>query len=250
MFDAISVSEPTRKPWTVAASFAGQGILIGFAILVPLVSTEALPRGRLVGYLLPEPPAPPPARRVEAAPAKPARTAPFQMSQGALRAPVRIPERVLFIQDPDSVPVPASDGVGVPYSVGGSGGAGNRVIENLVRAIPVPQPPPPAAKEPAKPAVQRIVVGGRVQEAKLVSGPLPVYPPLAKQARISGTVRLQAIISRDGSIMDLRAVAGHPLLIPAAIAAVKMWVFRPTYLNGDPVEVATEISVTFSLQQQ
>ncbi len=92
-------------------------------------------------------------------------------------------------------------------------------------------------------------MGGSVLQAKRISGPQPVYPPLAKQARVEGTVRLQAVISREGTILNLRAVSGHPLLIPAALAAVEQWVFRPTYLNGDPVEVATEIDVNFTLQK-
>ena len=62
-------------------------------------------------------------------------------------------------------------------------------------------------------------------------------------------MRLEAVISRDGTILNLRAVSGHPLLIPAALAAVEQWVFRPTSLNGDPVEVATEIEVHFTLQK-
>jgi protein TonB len=87
-----------------------------------------------------------------------------------------------------------------------------------------------------------------VQESKLISGPRPIYPSLARAARISGIVRLEAVISRDGTILNFRAVSGHPLLVPAAMAAVQKWVFRPTYLNGDPVEVATEIEVNFTLR--
>jgi len=88
-----------------------------------------------------------------------------------------------------------------------------------------------------------------VQQGKLLSGPRPVYPQLARAARIEGTVRLEAVISREGAILNLRAVSGHPLLIPAALAAVEQWTFRPTFLNGDPVEVATTIDVTFTLQK-
>ena len=83
---------------------------------------------------------------------------------------------------------------------------------------------------------------------KLVSGPMPVYPPLARQARIAGVVRLEAVISREGTVLNLHVVSGHPLLVPAALAAVQRWIFSPTYLNGDPVEVASEIEVNFTLQ--
>ena len=94
---------------------------------------------------------------------------------------------------------------------------------------------------------QRITIGGNVQRAKLVSQPKPAYPPLAKQARISGVVHLQAIISKDGTVQDLKVESGHPLLVPAAIEAVKNWVYQQTLLNGEPVEVSTQIDVNFTL---
>ena len=69
--------------------------------------------------------------------------------------------------------------------------------------------------------------------------PRPIYPPLAKQARIQGVVRLNAIIGKDGTIQNLTVASGHPLLVPAALEAVKQWVYKPTLLNGEPVEVVT-----------
>ena len=77
----------------------------------------------------------------------------------------------------------------------------------------------------------------------------PVYPPLAKQARIQGTVILNAIISKDGTIQNLTVASGHALLVQAALDAVKQWVYQPTLLNGEPVEVTTEIDVNFTLSQ-
>jgi len=88
-----------------------------------------------------------------------------------------------------------------------------------------------------------------VQKAKLVEQPAPVYPPLARQARISGVVRLSVIIGRDGTVQDLTLLSGHPLLVPAAMDAVKQWVYQPTLLNGQPVEVATQVEVNFALEQ-
>jgi protein TonB len=83
----------------------------------------------------------------------------------------------------------------------------------------------------------------------LVSQPRPVYPPLAKQARIQGVVRFTAIIGRDGTIQNLTLVSGHPLLVSAAQEAVKQWRYKPTLLNGEPVEVVTQIDVNFTLNQ-
>jgi protein TonB len=96
---------------------------------------------------------------------------------------------------------------------------------------------------------QRIRVGGNVQQAKLIRQPKPIYPPLAKQARISGVVHLNAIIGKDGTIQNLTVAGGHPLLVPAAMEAVKQWVYAPTLLNGEPVEVVTQIDVNFTLSQ-
>ncbi len=247
MFDAICVSERSRKPWTVAGSFIGQAGVVALAILVPLVSTEGLPHARfMVG--LPEPPRALPHHATPAA-VKVASVVPSQRYRRVLVVPSSIPAKAAVIQDPVDVPS-AGEGVGVPGGFGSPGESGNAVIDGFVRAMPVPEAPAPAAKQAAQPApIQRIKVGGKVQEGKLLSGPRPVYPPLAKAARVEGTVRLEAVISRDGSILGLRVVSGHPLLVQAALSAVQQWVFRPTTLNGDPVEVATEIEVTFALQK-
>jgi protein TonB len=96
--------------------------------------------------------------------------------------------------------------------------------------------------------VQRIQVGGAVQASKLIQSPPPVYPPLAQQARIQGLARFTAIIGVDGKVQSITVVSGHPLLIPAAQEAVKQYVYQPTLLNGQPVEVVTQIDVNFSLQ--
>ena len=96
---------------------------------------------------------------------------------------------------------------------------------------------------------QRVRVGGNVQAANLVHKVTPVYPPLAKQARISGQVRFTAIIGKDGTIQNLQLVSGHPLLVAAARDAVTQWVYKPTLLNNEPVEVITQIDVNFTLSQ-
>jgi TonB family protein len=107
----------------------------------------------------------------------------------------------------------------------------------------------PAGSSANPPTPQRIRVGSDVQKAKLVQHPEPVYPPLALQARISGVVRMNAIIGRDGTVQNLTLVSGHPLLVAAAMEAVKQWVYEPTLLNGQAVEVATLVEVEFSLSQ-
>jgi protein TonB len=86
-----------------------------------------------------------------------------------------------------------------------------------------------------------------VQKAKLARQVKPQYPPLARQARIQGTVKLTAVIAKDGSIQELQVISGHPLLVPAALQAVKQWQYNPTLLNGQAVEVVTQIDVNFTL---
>jgi protein TonB len=102
-------------------------------------------------------------------------------------------------------------------------------------------PPPP------KPTQQRIRVGGNVQSAKMIRQVQPVYPQIAKTAHVQGTVLLHAVISKDGSVQELQYVSGPPLLMKAAMDAVREWRYQPTLLNGEPVEVETTISVIFSL---
>jgi protein TonB len=256
MFDGIGVNEATGKPWTVPVSMAAQTVMIGLAILVPLVTTEALPHGHLISLLsLPEPPRAAPARTPRVA-VKPPSAARAIINLDVLQAPLRIPEKAAMLIDPPSLPQPASPGInGSPVMMmmicGGANPIHTPCGATRGSGSLLDDPPKLAPAKPNEPtkAIPRIPVGGQVQAAKLISGPPPLYPVLAQQARISGVVLLDAVISRDGRIMDLRATSGHPLLIPAALAAVKQWVFRPTYLNGDPVEVATGIEVAFKLQQ-
>jgi protein TonB len=88
-----------------------------------------------------------------------------------------------------------------------------------------------------------------VQQANLIRQPRPVYPPLAKAARVQGTVKFEAVIAKDGTIQNLKVISGPPLLVNAALEAVKQWQYKPTLLNGEPVEVITTIDVNFTLSQ-
>jgi protein TonB len=98
-------------------------------------------------------------------------------------------------------------------------------------------------------APQRIRVGGDVQANNLIKKVTPLYPPMAKEARISGTVRFTAIIDKAGNIASLQLMSGHPLLVDSAMEAVKQWQYRPTLLNGSPVEVITQIDVNYTLSE-
>jgi TonB family protein len=96
----------------------------------------------------------------------------------------------------------------------------------------------------------RIRVGADVQAANLIRKVQAVYPPLAKAARIQGIVRFTAIIDREGKVADVQLVSGHPLLVEAARQAVAQWIYKPTLLNGSPVEVVTQVEVNFTLRDE
>jgi protein TonB len=140
---------------------------------------------------------------------------------------------------------------GVPGGVAGgaAGGVLGSILDSAPRAVNVLPPPPPKVVEKKEVTPTRIRVGGVVQAANLTKKVQPTYPPLAKQARIQGKVILSAVISKDGSIQNLTVQSGHALLIQAALDAVRQWVYKPTLLNNEPVEVSTEIEVNFTLSQ-
>jgi len=242
----------TRKTWTVLVSFIGQILLLLVAVLIPLIYTDTLPRTTLTSFLVAPPPPPPPPPPPAATPPKVVKVIPRQFDAGRLMAPKSIPKEIAMIKE-EELPHPSSGVVGVVGGVPGGvpGGTPGGVIGGIIGSIPTAAPPPPPpVKEAPKPVVpQRIRVGGNVQQAKLIRQPKPVYPPLARQARIQGTVRFNAIIGRDGTIQNLQLVTGHPLLVPSAQDAVKQWVYQPTLLNGEPVEVITIIDVNFTLSQ-
>jgi protein TonB len=240
----------TRKPWTVFLSFVIQMIVIGVMILIPLIYTDTLPRTQLSSFLVaPPPPPPPPPPPAAPTPVKVVKIIPRQFDAGKLMAPKVIPKDIAMIKEEE---LPPSMGAGVVGGVAGGipGGTPGGIIGGIIGGVQMggPPPPPPPVKKEEKPATPKSIrVGGQVMAAKLIRQPKPVYPPLAKQARIQGTVRFQAIIGKDGTIQNLQLVSGHPLLVPSAQEAVKQWVYQPTLLNGEPVEVITQIDVNFTL---
>jgi TonB family protein len=103
--------------------------------------------------------------------------------------------------------------------------------------------------ETGTPRDKHIRVSAELQATKLINSPQPVYPVLARQAGIQGAVKLRAAISKEGSVEAIEVIAGHPLLVPAAVEAVRCWVYRPTVTNGEHVGVYTDIDVKFSLNR-
>src|ERR1017187_1877348 len=242
----------TNKSWTVMVSFAGQIILITVAVILPLIYTEVLPSTTLQSFLVaPPPPPPPPPPPAAAPPVKVVKVIPRQFDAGKLMAPKSVPREIATIKE-DELPPPSSGVAGVVGGMSGgvSGGAVGGVLGGIIGGNPSaapPPPPPPPVKKDAAPI--RIKVGGNVQGALILKKTPPIYPQLAKSARVSGVVHLAAIISKDGTIQELHSLGGPALLIQAAMDAVKQWVYRPTMLNGEPVQVETTIDVNFTLNQ-
>jgi periplasmic protein TonB len=227
-----------RGRFTTIAFILEIGLVI-VLVLIPLIFTEALPKQQLMTFLVAPPPPPPPPPPA-AAPVHIVKQIQTDIVNGELRTPTKIPQKVQMIKEDEAPPpVMAASGVigGVPGGV--PGGQMGGVIGGIISSTPV------AVPKVATP--QRVRVSQGVSSGLLVRKVQPVYPPLARQARIQGTVLLRAQISKDGSIENLQLISGHPMLAPAAIEAVKQWKYRPYLLNGEPVEVDTEVVVNFTL---
>jgi protein TonB len=230
----------SKRAATTTISFIFQMVLIGVLVLIPLLFTEALPKTQLMTFLVAPPPPPPPPPPPAAAPVKIVKQVQTDIINGQLRTPTKIPEKVQMIKE-DEAPPPVMSASGVVGGVPGGipGGQMGGVIGGIISSTPV------AVPKVATP--QRVRVSQGVTQGLLIRKVQPNYPPLARQARIQGQVLLQAEISRDGTIENLHLISGHPMLAPAAIEAVKQWRYKPYILNGEPVEVETQITVNFTL---
>jgi periplasmic protein TonB len=229
----------TNRASTSAVAFVIEIMILIVMVLIPLVFTEALPRTQLMTFLVAPPPPPPPPPPA-AAPVKVVKVIQTDIVNGQLRTPTKIPKKVEMIKE-DEAPPPVMANAGVVGGVPGGvpGGSMGGVIGSVLSSTPV------AVPKVATP--QRVRVSSGVVSGLLLRKVNPTYPPLARQARIQGTVILQAEISKDGNIENLQLISGHPMLAPAAIEAVKQWKYKPYLLNGEPVEVETQVQVNFTL---
>lgn len=238
MFDQtfIEIETESIRPWTIAASFLGQLLLLGLGIVAPLVYTYELPLSDWAKHALlftPVPPSPPP----PAAAPNVAAPKPAARFEAVLTHPIAIPERIAILDEAAgrsslaALQVPSPGGVpgGLPGGVSG-GVLGVTPSMNF-------QPPPAPVR-----------VGGNVQAAKLIERVAPAYPLEAVEKGITGVVRLEATISKEGFIRELRVLSGDPVLTASAVEAVEQWRYQPTTLNGRAVEVMTQIEINFKLE--
>ena len=231
-----SWDERSRRGWTTLTSFGAQALVGGVLLILPLLRPAGLPSLRPLStpVSLGQPTAEPVANTVRssgnaAAPSNPAII--------FLKPSPRLPSGKQTASD-DAPPQISASGPGIPAPFGP--GRLDGVRESFGVGM---RPVMPARPVTAAPPL-RI---SHMSEGDLVRKILPAYPPLARSAHVQGQVVLQAVISKQGAIENLKVVAGHPMLVPAAIAAVRQWRYRPYVLNNEPVEVETQITVNFSL---
>ena len=236
----LSETERRRRKGAALFSFILQGLIVGVLVLLPLWFLDTLPAQQLVTFLVAPPPPPPPPP-----PAAPVKTVQMvsQIVNGQLLAPSRIPKVVKMIKE-EEAPPPA---MGVTGGVVGGvpGGQPGGVIGSLISAANHSGNTAPRAEEIPK----RLVVSQGVSLGMLQSKTEPIYPMIAKRARVQGTVTLRAIISTQGTIESLQVIDGHAMLVSAAVDAVKQWRYKPYMLSGQPVEVETTVFVNFHLDR-
>jgi protein TonB len=229
-FESTGRIRTRSRRWMLAALILNGSILLAL-ILIPLINPEGLPRTSML-YLMQAPPPPEAPKPPTQQPQHPFRGA-SEMSGTRILAPPQIPINIARFTDAEGAP-PASDLTGWDSGSGVPGGAGS--IFRGHDEVPVVRP------EPKGP----VHISTTAMSAPLYR-PAPIYPAIARAARVEGTVVLQAVISKGGTIENLHVTSGPAMLQQAAIDAVKQWRYRPYLLNGQPVEVETTINVVFTL---
>jgi protein TonB len=228
-----------RRSWTTMTSFGLQAVIIGLLLLLPVLQTVGLPAARTVstpislGRRSPDPIAGTPRSGTSHA-------AQSSVLLARLMQPTHIPTVTRTGADDPTEQAPGGpsgglEGTGLPPGTGD--GLMSNLIGSGVRPV-LPTPPP---------TITHVIRKSSMLEGNLLHRVEPVYPPLAKAARIQGSVVLVAVISKAGTIDNLHAVSGPPMLVPAAVAAVSQWRYRPYILNSEPIEVETQITVNFLL---
>ncbi len=224
----------TRSKWTAIGSLLLQSLLLIAVILLPEIYPEALPKQALSRLLVaPPPPSSTPPRSAPHAPAA-SRLRTISLLD-ALTAPSHIPKHpALGVRDSGPGPLNSTTSIGE---------LGNGLPPGLNDLVGRPEGTPvvPAALP------KRVRVSSGVAAGLLIQPIRPVYPAIAKQARVQGTVVVQATISRDGTVENVRATSGPALLQGAAVAAVRVARYKPFLLNDQPVDIEATINVVFSL---
>lgn len=253
MFESIErrkVSARRRITTLLVSAFLHTTIILVLVVL-PLVYYNILPQQEILTYLMiaPPPPPPPPAPPPPPPARKPMLPQPQREVASGFIAPTEIPKT---IPPPTDEPVVADIPRVADSALGGIpggviGGALPTGIQGmLLGPTPPPPPLPPPPMELPKPRAP-LAVSNLQQQSKLIRMIQPVYPPLARNARVQGVVLLHIVVDEGGNVSEADVLSGHPLLDDAAVAAVKQWKYSPTILNGSPIQVSTTVNVIFTL---
>jgi protein TonB len=229
-----SWGERARRGWVTLTSFGLQALVVVALLIVPLLRPSGFPSfHQLTMPISLGPLGEAPVVRAHAG----SNVVAVVPSENALRLPTHIPRGVVLSGNDTAPPIGPAGGDGIRIPGGDPGGAPSLLGIGTRPIIPVAPPTP----------VAHSVRLSYMSEGDLIRKVQPSYPPLARAARIQGTVLLQALISKQGTIEHLQLISGHPMLVQAAMDAVRQWRYRPYVLNGEPVEVETQITVNFSL---
>lgn len=239
MFDTTinsSWDERSRRGWTTLTSFGLQAVATAVLLVIPLLRPAGLPSFHALSTPVSwgQPLSEPSPVRAHAA----SSLAPTHPAEIIFRRPSQLPISTDAPID-EGPPQIASSGPYIPGAVGGGDPRGFNFLGGGSRPILPAAVPPPTVTHPVR--LSHMRAGDLIRRVE------PAYPDLARKARIQGQVVLQAMISKQGTIENLSVMEGHPMLVRAAIDAVSQWRYRPYILNGEPVEVATQITVNFSL---
>ena len=247
MFEQTFLPQPasTQKTWALAASFPAQSCVLGVLLLGSLLFTRGMPfvvPELGLPMFLPTPRAPEPPRQVpqSATHASSAPSAPRVFHPVVIRS---VPASAIPIVV-DDAPVLADESV--PRGTPRIGLAEGTSLPPYVAVIPRAEIVRPVVTVPEQPSKPTAISSG-VLASKLVTRVLPQYPDLARKTRTSGVVRLLVVVGKDGRVETVRVLEGHPMLRESAVNAVKQWVYSPTYLSGQPIEVEASIEVNFTL---
>ncbi len=234
MFNTLESNwdQSAHRGWTTLASFTMQALGLSLLLLIPLFVIQGPPRLQWIdGSVISPPPAPAPPPSGP----RPVHPTDSNLSQGQLMQPRVIPLTITTLNETQVGAAPDLDG-GV---VGATGRSGRGVPGSLGVGVEVTPPPTPVPTRPLKLS--------HWAEGNLIYRVQPIYPPIARAARVQGSVVLRAIISKTGTIESLIVISGHPMLSKTALEAVKQWRYRPYLLNNEPIEVETEVTVNFVL---
>jgi protein TonB len=245
----LSYGSPSKRVWTTFAGITGQALLVTCAVLAPMILPQVLPRAAWIATIT-APGSPPPGPVVRP---RTAVSGASQIFRHLLLVPVRIPPKAMTILDEDEPVMAGSSGVtgGVQNgdATGVAGGLLKSIMGDNARIAPIVKPPEPVANTAPKPVLAKPSRISVIEMGRPIHRVEPLYPALARQMRIAGVVELRGVIGTDGRIHELKVLSGHPMLVRAAVDAVSQWIYAPTILNGQAVEVAAPITVNFKLGQ-